>query len=91
MSEFLNSYISRGHVKYAFFNFKIIDYSGEIHICVIVKKKISYVNDMEQFYIRYIKEKSCYTAFNYQDELKKYPNDLTTYTMELKGRLNEFK
>lgn len=46
---------------------------------------------MEQFYIRYIKEKSCYAALNYQDELKKYPNDSTKYTMELKGRLNEFK
>lgn len=51
----------------------------------------SYVNDMEQFYIRYIKEKSCYAALNYADEQERYPNDSTKYTMMLKGRLNEFK
>lgn len=46
---------------------------------------------MEQFYIRYIKEKSCYAALNFQDEQNRFPNDSTKYTMMLKGRLNEFK
>lgn len=65
MSEFLNFYISRGHV--------------------------SYVNDIEQFFVRYVKEKSCYTAQNYQDELNKYPNDSKKFKLEMIGRANELK
>lgn len=65
MSEFLNFYISRGHV--------------------------SYVNDIEQFFVRYVKEKSCYTALNYDAEMNKYPNDMKKYHLEMKGRSNEFK
>jgi len=49
----------------------------------------SYVNDVEQFLVRYIKEKSCYTAFNYVDELEKY--DKVKYSIELTGQANEFK
>ncbi|CAF0863056.1 unnamed protein product, partial [Brachionus calyciflorus] len=65
MSEFLNFYISRGHV--------------------------SYVNDIEQFFVRYVKENSCYTAKNYEQELNKYPNDSKKFTLEMTGRANEMK
>ena len=46
---------------------------------------------MEQYFVRYIKEKSCYAALNYQEEMKKYPNDKVKHTLELKNQLNEFK
>lgn len=65
MSEYLNSYITRGH--------------------------INYIHDMEQYLVRYIKEKSCYVASNYKDELAKYPNDSAKYAIELVGQPNEFK
>lgn len=61
MSEYLNSYISRGHQ--------------------------SYVNEMEQYFVRYVKEKSCYAALNYKDELKKYSN----YSAKYKLEINDFK
>lgn len=65
MSEYLNSFISRGHVNY--------------------------VNDMEQYYVRYIKEKSCYAALNYQEELKNYQSDAVKFTLDLNGHSNELK
>jgi hypothetical protein len=46
---------------------------------------------MEQYYVRYIKEKSCYAALNYQDELKKYQSDNIKFTLDLQGHANELK
>jgi hypothetical protein len=46
---------------------------------------------MEQYYVRYIKEKSCYAALNYQDELKKYQSDSIKFTLDLHGHANELK
>ena len=46
---------------------------------------------MEQYLVRYIKEKSCYVASNYKEELAKYPNDSAKYAIELVGQPNEFK
>ena len=46
---------------------------------------------MEQYYVRFIKEKSCYAALNYEEEMKKYPNDKVKYTLELNAQINEFK
>ena len=63
MSEYLNSYISRGHQNY--------------------------VNDMEQYYVRYIKEKSCYTAANYKEEMTS--NQSVKYKLELNDQVNDFK
>jgi hypothetical protein len=57
MSEFLNSFISRGHVNY--------------------------INDIEQFLVRWIKEKSTYTSLNYQDELNKNQNDKAKQNTEV--------
>lgn len=65
MSEYLNSYISRGHQNY--------------------------VNDMEQYYVRYIKEKACYVAPNYADELNKFPSDNMKFTLELNDGINDYK
>lgn len=63
MSEYLNSYISRGHQNY--------------------------VNDMEQYYVRYLKEKSCYAAKNYKEEMIK--NQAVQFKLELKDQVNDFK
>lgn len=65
MSEYLNSYISRGHQNY--------------------------VNDMEQYFVRFIKEKSCYTALNYKEEFNKYSNESLKYKLELNDQINDFK
>ncbi len=65
MSNYLNSYISRGHANY--------------------------VNDMEQYYVRYIKEKSCYAALNYKDEMNKCPNDSIKYQLDLNDQVNNLK
>jgi hypothetical protein len=46
---------------------------------------------VEQYYVRFIKEKSCYAALNYEEEMKKYPNDKVKYTLELNAQINEFK
>ena len=46
---------------------------------------------MEQYYVRYIKEKTCYAALNYEEEMKKYPNDKKKYTLELNSQINKLK
>ena len=46
---------------------------------------------MEQFFIRYIKEKTCYAALNYKQECEKFQNDSVKHTVELAGQHNEFK
>ncbi len=51
----------------------------------------NYVNDMEQFYVRYIKEKSCYAAINYKDECAKYPSENLKFQLELKDHINDSK
>ncbi len=51
----------------------------------------NYVNDMEQFYVRYIKEKVCYAAVNYKDECKKNSNESAKFKLELNDHVNETK
>jgi len=43
----------------------------------------SYVNDIEQYFVRYIKEKSCFTALCYKDELNKHSKDIKKYKIDL--------
>jgi hypothetical protein len=51
---------------------------------------ISYVNDIEQYFVRYIKEKSCYAALNYKDESNKHSKDTKKYKIDLTNQ-NDFK
>jgi hypothetical protein len=46
---------------------------------------------MEQYFVRYIKEKTCFAALNYKEELSKHPNDTDMFKLELVGQMNEFK
>lgn len=46
---------------------------------------------MEQYYVRFIKEKTCYAALNYEEEMKKYPNDKIKHTLELNAQKNEHR
>ena len=50
----------------------------------------SYVNDMEQYFVRYIKEKTCYTALSYKDELDKYSKESLKHKIDLNSQ-NNFK
>lgn len=51
----------------------------------------NYVNSMEQYFVRYIKEKACYAAINYKDELNKFPSENMKYKLELNDQVNDFK
>ena len=42
----------------------------------------SYVNEMEQFYVRYVKENSCYAASDYIAECAKYPSENLMFKLE---------
>jgi hypothetical protein len=46
---------------------------------------------MEQYYVRYIKEKACYAAANYVDELNKFPSENMKYQLELNDGINDYK
>ena len=65
MSEYLNAYVSRGH--------------------------INYVNDMEQFFVRFVKEKACYAALDYKQETQKSLKEAGKFKLELKDQINDFK
>ncbi len=43
------------------------------------------MNDIEQYFVRYVKENACYAAQDYKDELAKYPNDKELFEIDLKG------
>ncbi len=45
---------------------------------------------MEQYFVRYIKEKACYTALNYKNELDKYAKESTKHKIDLKSQ-DDFK
>jgi len=65
MSEYLNSYVSRGH--------------------------INYVNDMEQFFVRFVKEKACYAALDYKQETQNSLKEKGKFKLELQDQINDFK
>ena len=94
MSEFLNSFISRGHVRYSSIQRQQTTHISNMAIlflfCFIVS--YSYVNDIEQYFVRYVKENACYATQDYKQELAKYPNDKELFEIALKAsNASEFK
>jgi hypothetical protein len=64
MSDYLNSFITRGHM--------------------------SYVNDMEQYLVRYVKENACYASLDFDNEIETFTDQIAEsnkkYEIDLRGQ-----